>query len=98
MNPEIKPGQVCIVKIRDQKRTTRRVFKWTEQRFGEILCYVFTSPIRRSVRVTVYPPENGIAISGPRVPRSEVSVPHYDLQFCEQVKNAPENQTTWAAA
>ena len=93
--PELKNGHVVLVKIKGQRNIMRRVFKWTEKRFGEITCYVFTAPVRRGVRVTWNAAESSLSISGPRVPASEVSVPHYDIEICERVISAPENQNTW---
>lgn len=99
MKPDIKPGTICMVRIRSSKwegnalkhkpgRLARRVFKWTEKRFGEILCYVFSSPCRADVKVKVETMQDNaihLTISGPKVPCSEVSVPHYDLIHCEPI-------------
>ena len=86
MKIEIAKGTICRVKIKGQTTTRRRVFKWPEMRFGEILCYVFSAPCRNDVRVTYDPIKKSLEISGKRVPASEVSVPHYDLVFCEAEK------------
>lgn len=76
---KLKPGKAYRVVIRGQKRMMRRIFKWGETRFGGIRCYVFTSPANKSVTAT----GDGKTLSmtgGRRLPASEVSVPHYDLQ------------------
>jgi hypothetical protein len=93
--PDLKNGQVCLVGIRGQNRIMRRVFKWREKRFGAIECLIFSAPIRRNVRVKWDAVKRSLTIAGPRVPSSEISVPHYDLQICERVVNAPENAETW---
>lgn len=79
MKIELTPGTHYRVQIAGQRRVTRRIFKWAEQRFGEIPCFVFTAPVSAAVRATWNPDTQELSLTGPRAPRSEVSVPHYDL-------------------
>lgn len=83
MKIQFNKGSICYVKIRGQTRARRRVFKWSEMRFGSILCYVFSAPCRNDVRAVYDPTVKSLRISGERVPASEVSVPHYDLLMCD---------------
>ena len=100
--PPLKNGQICLVafKSRGIGRIERRVFKWTEKRFGTIPCYLFSAPVikprgDRHIRVTWNAAEKSLEIAGPKVPCSEISVPHYDLTLLEPVHNAVENLNTW---
>ena len=88
MSPSLSltPGTIYRVKIKGQSRAPRRVFKWTEKRptFG-MKCFVFTAPVAADFRASWDPRAKSLTLSGKRVPRSEVSVPHYDLESCEPV-------------
>ena len=76
-----------LVKIKGGQRTVRRIFLWTEKRFGEIPCGVFTSqvaakhPARVTDTGTVAISRSGVS-GGGRLPVSEVSIPHYDIETC----------------
>ncbi|KKN59790.1 hypothetical protein LCGC14_0538800 [marine sediment metagenome] len=54
-----------------------RIFKWTENRFGSILCFVFTSRVNKDVVASFA--NDTLTISGRRIPSSELSIPIYDL-------------------
>lgn len=86
MKINLDNGTICNVLIRGQRRILRRIFKWNEKRFGDIDCYVFSSPVRAHVRTTWDPAEKSLTIHG-AAPASEVSVPHYDLLLCEPHRN-----------
>jgi len=76
----LRPGQQYRVRIR-HGRTATRIFLFRERRFGIIPCAVFSAPVRGPVTVHVIKPGH-LRISGPTPPRSEISVPHYDLLQC----------------
>lgn len=83
MKFQIDKGSICNVLIRGQRNTRRRVFKWTELRFGSIPCYVFSAPCRVDVKSEFNHATGELTIRGSRVPASEVSVPEYDILRCE---------------
>lgn len=76
---QLVPAAHYRVQIAGQRRVTRRIFKWAEQRFGEIPCFVFTAPVSAAVQAQWNPDTQELRLHGPRLPQSEVSVPHYDL-------------------
>jgi hypothetical protein len=82
----LKPATRYRVKIKGQARAFVRIFKWSEKRrtFG-MKCFVFTAPVAADVVATWNAAKESLTLSGKRVPRSEVSVPHYDLLSCEPV-------------
>lgn len=81
---KLQPGSAYYIKIRGG-RTVKRIFKHTEKRFGDIICYVFTSRLSGEVRGSYNPATEEITLSGKRVPLSEVSVPEYDLILVREV-------------
>lgn len=90
----LQSGTICNVLIRGQQRIRRRVFKWREQRFTDIPCFVFSAPVAQNVRATYHEESKRLTISGHPIPLSEVSVPRYDVLLCEPIRNlAPLNHT-----
>lgn len=79
----LKPGQLYHVRMKNTRRV-RRIFKWTEYRHQDILCAVFTSQVRGSIAVRLLGPAH-MQFTGRSVPRSEWSVPHYDLTECTEI-------------
>lgn len=77
----LRTGQQYRVKIRNQ-RTATRIFLYRERRFKSIPCAVFSSPVRGPLIIHVVKPGQ-IRLAGPTPPRSQLSVPHYDLLQCE---------------
>lgn len=81
----LQPAQTYVVvhKTADndgkatQSKAVRRVFKGIETRFGAIPCAIFTSKVGRNVTAQIE--DEMLVISGRKVPRSEISIPHYDL-------------------
>ena len=73
----LTPGLIYRVRHKGGKQANRRVFKWTEQRFGGIPCAVFSSQVRGELTVERLP--DGLRFSGKFVPRGEISIPAYDL-------------------
>ena len=57
--------------------TATRIFKWMENRFGSIPCFVFTSRVNKDVIASFA--DDILIISGRRIPSSELSIPIYDL-------------------
>ncbi len=96
-NLKLVEGLIYNVRVRGQVRSTRRVFKGKQTRVlrggrqaFRIPCLVFTSPVPKAM-TSVLDPENGVIRfgglpSGRGYPRSEVSVPHYDLLACAQAE------------
>jgi hypothetical protein len=66
-------------------RKTRRIFKGLESRFGTVPCAVFTTRVGPATSATYDEVTGMLSISGKRVPRSEVSIPHYNLETVESV-------------
>jgi hypothetical protein len=64
-------------------RKVRRIFKGMEKRFGGIPCAVFTCQVDPSTSATYDKASSTLTFRGPRVPQSEVSIPHYDLASAE---------------
>lgn len=83
----LRPGQQYRVRIRNY-RTATRVFLYLERRFRSIPCAVFSTPVRGPITVQIIKPCH-VRISGPTPPRSEISVPHYDLLQCEPIQTCP---------
>lgn len=79
----LQPGRLYRVRM-NHSRTIKRIFKWIEYRHKTIICAVFTSQVRSPVAVTVLGPDH-LRFTGPSVPRSEWSVPHYDLNECTEI-------------
>lgn len=77
----LERGKAYRVKIKGQRNTVRRIFKYAERRFGDLQCFVFTSRVDAVVSATV--DGDALTLRGKRLPSSEVSVPHYDLESCE---------------
>ena len=75
-------GRKYYVKFRGQNRHILRIFKWTEKRFDEIPCSVFTSRVSKDVTCEVT--KDSLILSGKRTPKSEVSIPYYDLISCKE--------------
>ena len=59
--------------------TANRIFKWEENRFGSMLCLVFTSRVNKSVKAIYNEKEGSLSMSGTRLPCSELSIPYYNL-------------------
>ncbi len=78
----LKNGKAYLVKIRGQSVKVRRIFKWTETRFGSIPCAVFTAKARKDVRGHWDPARRTLSLTGSRLPAQELSVPHYDILEC----------------
>lgn len=74
----LESGKKYRVKHKGGK-STLRVFKWTEKRFGEILCYVFTSRVSPDLSAQLNAVTGEISLSGRKVPVTEISIPHYEL-------------------
>jgi len=79
---QLKPGQAYHVKMKGH-RWELRIFKHLERRFRSIPCAVFTSRVRKPLRVEVIG-RGTLRFTGPSVPRSEWSIPHYDLDACQE--------------
>ncbi len=82
---ELRNGARYRVKMSGRKRSAIRIFKWTEKRFRSIRCFVFTAPVSAAVTAEWNQGEKSLFLRGPKIPRSEVSVPYYDLISCEPV-------------
>ena len=78
----LKSGNAYLVKIRGQSMQVRRIFKWTETRFGSIPCAVFTAKVHSDVRGQWDPARKTLRLTGSRLPAQELSVPHYDILEC----------------
>ena len=77
---KLEIGKHYMVKHSKQGRFVRRFFKGTEGRFkGEILCYVFSSRIDKSVKVEYNKKEKVFTMFGSKTPAQEISIPFYDL-------------------
>lgn len=87
----LEPGNTYLVAHRGRSdsrqqgatRKVRRIFKGVEKRFGEISCAVFTSKVNKTASASFNTETSVLSIRGARVPRSEVSIPHYDLITAE---------------
>lgn len=90
MSPEdlrrLTPGKTYRVRTKGG-RTRTRIFKWLETRFGSILCGVFSTQIRGPITVEVVGPDH-LRFSGAHVPQGEWSIPHYDIEWCEETSVA----------
>lgn len=74
---QFTPGSHYIVKIKGQRRV-RRIYKWPSTRFdGQLACHVFTSRVSSSVRATWDANTETLRMTGPKLPRSEISIPEY---------------------
>lgn len=90
---QFEKGQAYLVTHRQRgangqaavTRATRRIFKGLESRFGEIPCAVFTARVDPTTSAIYDEVTGTLALRGKRVPRSEVSIPHYDLETVESV-------------
>jgi hypothetical protein len=88
---QFEPGKAYFVAHRDHtvegvprvSPRVLRIFKGMEQRFGDIPCAIFTAKVTRGTTATYDEATKTLTISGKRVPRSEVSVPHYDIMTAE---------------
>ena len=78
----LTPGTTYLVCIKGCPRRARRIFKWTERRFGDIPCAVFTTQVRHGVTGAWNPLTHTLSLTGPALPTHEYSVPHYDLESC----------------
>jgi len=72
MNPKkLKKGKTYRVQFTrtngSKSNMVKRIFFGTEKRFGEIMCYVFSSRITKACNTN----------------KSEVSIPFYDLKTVE---------------
>lgn len=79
----LQPGQRYRVRAKGH-RTHTRIFLYHETRFGNIPCAVFSAQVRGPLDVQVLAPGR-IRYNGSTPPRSELSVPHYDLDFCDPI-------------
>jgi len=87
---ELIKGKPYMVKHEHNKQAVRRIFKGTEKRFDEILCYVFTGKVSKKVSVEVkyglnydHANDEGVAFwhwRGAKHPPSEISIPFYNLK------------------
>ena len=88
---QFEPGKSYFVAHREQNakgiaRVTPkvlRIFKGMEARLGEIPCAVFTSRVDRNTSGSYDPEKRTLTLSGKRLPRSELSIPHYDIMSAE---------------
>jgi hypothetical protein len=97
MNPsamhQFQPGKAYLVAHRVTSdsgelrvtRKVRRIFKGMEKRFGEITCAVFTARVDKDASAFFNKKNGTMTISGKRVPQSEVSIPHYEIETAELV-------------
>lgn len=60
-----------------------RIFKGMETRLGEIPCAIFTTRVDRSTTGSYDQEKRTLTLSGKRLPRSELSIPHYDIMTAE---------------
>jgi hypothetical protein len=81
---QLKPGQAYHVKMKGH-RWELRIFKHLEERFQSIPCAVFTSRVRKPLTVEVIG-KDALRFTGPSVPRGEWSIPHYDLDACQETR------------
>lgn len=76
-------GQPYMVKHFNGNKTVRRVYRGTEQRFGNIECLVFTSKVGKNVFAEVQENPNGVTFwkwrNTQTVPAQDVSIPYYDV-------------------
>ena len=75
---KIEPGKQYLVKHSGSKRFVRRAFKWTEQRFNGIKCYVFTSRLSNGAITSGDGKTFTMTVKGQSI-RRELSIPFYDL-------------------
>ncbi len=90
----LKPGTPYRVTMKGH-RSTLRIFKYLERRWKSIPCAVFTSRVQGPLTIEVLG-KGRLRLSGKHVPRSEWSIPHYDLERCEEASIRP--QTTPSAS
>lgn len=83
----LKPGTPYRVTIKGH-RSTLRIFKYLERRWKSIPCAVFTSRVQGPLTIEVLD-KGRLRLSGKHVPRSEWSIPHYDLERCEEASIRP---------
>ena len=77
---KLEPAKRYRVTHRDndgRQITATRLYKWHEVRFGDILCFVFTSRVNKDVEASFS--DNKITMRGKRLPMTELSIPLYDL-------------------
>ena len=82
--PSLQPGKTYEVKIKGG-RTAKRIFKYTEKRFGFVTCHVFTSKITGEVTASYDQATETLTLSGKQLPTSEISIPEYDLLLVREV-------------
>lgn len=87
-NLNLEIGKKYFVTHINNKKKVKRIYKGTEQRFGNILCFVFTAKVNKDVKCTVtYSKSGDIKFFkwsgvGLNVP-NEISIPYYDLRKVE---------------
>jgi cobalamin biosynthesis Mg chelatase CobN len=84
---QLKPGTVYLVSHRQKPGNgktprVRRIYKGLEHR-GVVPCAVFTAKVAKDVSATYDESKGTIALSGKRLPRTEISIPHYDIQVAD---------------
>lgn len=73
----LNPGSRYRVRTHNQRKTVERIYKWPETRLGSIPCHVFTARVASDVSASW--DGTRLTITGSKVPRSELSIPEYDL-------------------
>jgi hypothetical protein len=79
----LKTGSHYMVKHEKNKRAVRRIYKYSERRFKSILCFVFSSKVRKDT--TLIKKGNIYYWHGTQLPESEISIPYYDLIECKLI-------------
>jgi len=86
----LRSGTRYRVKIVGHQRSAIRIFKWLETRLASIPCAVFTSPVKPDVSAAWDPEKKTLSLSGKKLPASEVSVPHYDIDWVEPIASVDQ--------
>ena len=85
----LKPGTPYRVTMKGH-RSTLRIFKYLERRWTSIPCAVFTSRVQGPLTIEVLG-KGRIRFTGKHVPRSEWSIPYYDMERCEEASIRPQS-------
>jgi len=80
----LQTGSHYFVKHINSKKSVHRIYKYSERRFGNILCFVFSS--KTNHKTNLIKKTDGYYWQGENIPNSEISIPYYDLISCKFIK------------